>query len=265
MEPVAGAKNFVASGEAYDGFMGRYSRPLAPAFATFAGVSSEQRALDVGCGPGALTGELVARLGTDAVAGCDPSPSFVAACRERYPGVDVRPGSAEQVPFADDTFDVVLSQLVLHFVSDPPAAAAEMRRVLRPGGTLAACVWDFHEGMEMITAFWDAAVSIDPSAPREADKMRFGRPGEISQWLTGAGLDDPVETTIRVSSTYVGFDELWMGLLAGVGPVGSYCVSLPSGDRESLRIALHEHLGAPTGAFSLEAVARVGRATCAAP
>lgn len=253
------AEMFDTSGDAYDAFMGRYSRLLAEPFAAFAGVRPGQRALDVGCGPGALTAELVRRLGAAAVSACDPSPAFVAACAARHPGVDVRPGSAEQVPFDDDAFDVVTAQLVLHFVADPPAAGRELARVTRPGGRIAACVWDFGRGMELLRAFWDAALSLDGSAPDEYRVLRFGREGEITDWLAAAGLSEVAETTLTVRSAYSGFDELWSGLLAGIGPAGGYCVSLPSDHREELRLALRERLGRPDGPFTLEAVARAGR------
>ncbi len=259
MEPVAGARTFAVSGEAYDAFMGRYSRPLAVQFADFAGVATGQLALDVGCGPGALTGELVKRLGFEQVAACDPSDSFVVACAERNPGVDVRPGSAERVPFDDGRFDLALSQLVLHFVSDPTAAGNEMRRVVVTGGTVASCVWDFAEGMEMLHAFWDAALTLDPDAPAEGRVLRFGTAGELSQWLNDAGMEQITEDALTVSSTYRDFDELWAGFLAGIGPAGSYCVALPPVQREALRAALHLQLGEPTGAITLSAGARAAR------
>jgi len=259
VEPVAGARTFAVSGEAYDAYMGRYSRPLAEHFADFAGVAAGQRALDVGCGPGALTGELVRRLGAQQVAACDPSDSFVAACAERNPGVDVRSGSAERVPFQDARFDIALSQLVMHFVSDPAAAGAELERVVVAGGTVASCVWDFAEGMEMLHAFWDAALSLDPAAPAEASVLRFGTAGELSQWLSDAGMEQVTETALTVSSTYRDFDELWTGFLAGIGPAGSYCVGLAPRDRDALRTALNRRLGQPAGAFTLSAGARAVR------
>ena len=259
MEPVPGARTFAVSGDAYDAFMGRYSRPLAAEFATFAGVATGMRVLDIGCGPGALTGELVRRLGTVNVAACDPSEPFVAACADRHPGVEVRRGAAEQLPFEDDAFDLAAAQLVLHFVSDPPRAGAECSRVVRPGGAVAACVWDFDQGMELLRAFWDAALSLDPEAPDEARVLRFGRPGEIAQWLADAGLTQIEETTLTVASEYRDFDELWTSLLAGIGPAGSYCVGLPESTRHDLRSALYERLDSPSGAFRLEALARAAR------
>ena len=154
-----------------------------------------------------------------------------------------------------------MAQLVLHFVSEPEKAASEMTRVVRPGGTVAACVWDFDEGMEMLRAFWDAALALDPDAPDEARTLRFGRPGEIAELFATVGLSDIVESTLCVTSTYTSFDELWSGFLAGVGPAGAYCVALPEADRSRLRTELFDRLSAPAGSFALDAVARcaVGR------
>lgn len=258
--PAEGARTFLAGGDAYDEFMGRYSRPLAGAFADSAGVAAPGRALDVGCGPGALTSELVGRLGPERVGACDPSPPFVAACRERLPGVDVRAGRAEALPYDDATYDVVLAQLVLHFVSDPALALAEMRRVGVPGGRVAACVWDFEVGMEMLRRFWDAAVATDAAAPDELHTMRFGRSGEIAEVLAEAGLEDVREETLRVESGYADFEELWAGFMHGIGPAGSYAVGLPEDRRATLRAELFDRLGSPTGGFTLGAVARSGSA-----
>src|ERR671923_2453850 len=134
--------------------MGRYSRPLAPQLADFAGVRAGQRVVDVGCGPGALTSELVARLGAEAIVAADPSEPFVEAARERHPGVEVALAPAEDLPFDDDAFDAALAQLVVHFMSDPVAGLAEMRRVTRPGGAVAACVWDHAGHRSPLAPFW---------------------------------------------------------------------------------------------------------------
>ena len=258
MEPAEGARSFMVSGDAYDAFMGRYSRSLAVVFADAAGVTSGQTALDVGCGPGALTGVLVDRLGAGSVSAVDPSAPFVADCATRHPGVDVRLGRAEEMPFDDGIFDVALAQLVLHFVTDPARAAGELRRVVRPGGTVAACVWDFAQEMEMLRRFWDAALTVDPNAPDEARTMRFGRHGEIAELLDDAGFVDITETTLDVSSDYQGFEELWAGFLGGIGPAGAYCMSLPDEQRDAVRGALLTGLGSPAGPFTLAA-----RALCA--
>ena len=253
MSDAHGATTFQVSGEAYDRFVGRYSTPLARAFADASAVESGVAALDVGCGPGALTGELVHRLGAPAVAAIDPSEPFVAECRRRNPGVDVRLASAEALPFAERSFDRALAQLVLHFVADPAAAAGEMRRVLRPGGLAAACVWDFHDGMRLIRHFWDAALSVDPSAPDEAATLHFGRDGEIGELFSAAGFADVESGAVDVEAAYDDFDDLWAGFTGGPGPAGAYCMSLAPALRDRLRDELRRSLGDPQGAFTLPA------------
>lgn len=261
METVSGAHTFARGGEAYDAFMGRYAVLLAPLMADLAEVVTGQRALDVGCGTGALTGELVQRLGADRVAGCDPAPQQLRACADRHPGVDLRDAPAEQLPFEDASFDAALAQLVLHFVSDPEGAVSEMGRVVRPGGRVAACVWDFEGGMEMLRAFWDAAATVDEAAPDELGTMRFGRAGELPKLFTAAGLTEVHEERLVVEVSYVDFDELWSTLLLGVGPAGAYLVAQPREKRERLRTAYLGRLGRPDGQVTLPAVARaaVGR------
>lgn len=251
-----GARTFAVTGATYDSFMGRYSSVLATPFADAADVAPGRTALDVGCGPGALTAVLVSRLGAQAVRACDPSPPFLDACVARHPGVVVRAGRAESLPFEDASVDHALAQLVLHFVTDPERAAREMARVVRPGGVVGACVWDLADGMQMLRQFWDAALSLDPDAPDEARALRFGRPGEIAELFTSVGLEDVRESTLTVASTYTSFEELWAGFLAGVGPAGAYCLSLAEEDRVRLRSALFARCGSPAGPFRLGAVAR---------
>ncbi len=259
MRDVEGTRTFQAPAEAYDRFMGRYSRELAGPFLAFCRLGGAARFLDVGCGPGALTAAAIAGLGSHCVVAIDPAPGFVAACRERHPGIDVRQGPMEELPFGDDEFDCAAAQLVLHFVSDPERGTAEMQRVVRPGGIVAASVWDFAQEMEMLRAFWDAAVRLDPDAPDEARVLRFGRAGELAALFTRAGLHEVEESTLTVSTVYVSFEELWSTFLAGIGPAGAYAVGLPPERRAALRAALADALGRPAGAFRLEAVARVAR------
>lgn len=260
MEPVSGAKTFQVSGESYDAFMGRYSRLLAPRFADAAGVIAGQVVLDVGCGPGALTGELVARTGAARVLAVDPSPPFVEACSQRFPGVDVRLAPAEALPFGDGSVDTVLAQLVLHYVTDADLTVREFRRVLRPGGRAGACVWDV-AGMEMLRAFWDAALEIDPGAPDEGTTFRFGGPGEIADLFARAGFTEIEETLLDVRSEYSGFDEFWAGFEAGIGRAGGYLVGLAAEVQRQVRERVRHRVGDPAGGFSLGARARcaVGR------
>lgn len=259
MAEVEGTRTFRSGGDAYDRFMGRYSRELARGFADFVGVDDATRVLDVGCGPGAFTAVAVERVGAANVCAIDPTAAFVESCRAAHPGVDVRQEDAEHISFADGTFDCASAQLVLHFVSDPTRAVAEMTRVVRTGGVIAGCVWDFAEGMEMLRTFWDAALAIDPEAPDEARTMRFGRQAELADLLGTAGLADVSETTLRVSSRYATFGELWDGFLSGAGPAGAYCVGLSPDRQAAMRHAVFELLGEPVGAFTLNAVARAAR------
>lgn len=243
---------FFQAVDAYERFMGRYSRPLAHEFARAAGVAAGERVVDVGCGTGALTSVLAELVGPDRVAAADPSEPFVAECRVRVPGADVRVGPAEALPFGDDTFDCALAQLVFHFVSDQAAGVAEMARVTRSGGRVAACVWDFTGGMTMIRAYWDAALEVDPDAPDEV--ARFGgRSGELASLWRDAGLRDVADGSLAVSSQYQDFDELWESFLGGVGPVGAHAAALDESRRGALREALHRRLGSPEGPFELSA------------
>ena len=198
--------SFNVSADAYLRFMGRYSEPLAAQFADLAGVRPGQRALDVGCGPGALAAELVSRLGAGAVCAVEPSASFAAAAAERLPGVDVRRSAAEQLPFGDGTFDVTLAQLVVHFMTDPVAGLRQMARVTRPGGTVAACVWDFGGGRGPLSVFWQAVRDLDPSQPGESD-LAGVREGDLERLFRSAGIDEVHSGVLTVSVRYATFEE----------------------------------------------------------
>ena len=242
---------FAVSGDAYDNFMGRYSRDLAPAFADFAGVEPGQTAVDVGCGSGVLTEELARRLGAEAVAAADPSP-LVEAAVARVPGADVRKAAAEDLPWPDGSFDAALAQLVLHFLEDPAAGLIEMRRVVRPGGVVAACTWNFPK-MRLVRTFWDAARTVIPSAPPESLEMESLE--ELAGLGREAGLDEVVAVPLEVSSRYESFDELWESFQHGVGPAGDFRASLSPEQREALRDEYRRRLGEPPRSFELTAEA----------
>jgi SAM-dependent methyltransferase len=246
---------FATSRENYDAFMGRYANRLAPLLIAYAGVRVGQRALDVGCGPGSLTEALGELVGPEHVAAVDPSGPFAAASAERVPAADVQVGAAESLPWPDDAFDVALSQLVVNFMSDADAGVAEMRRVVRPGGTVAACTWDYSGGMTMLRIFWDAALALDPEAWDEARNMRYQDVDSLRElWLrTGLGL---VETdALVVETSYRDFDDFWEPFTGGVGPAGAYCLSLDPDRRAALREECRRRLGDPDGAFTLSATA----------
>lgn len=225
---------FDVAAEAYDRFMGRYSRLLAPQLADLAAIRAGQRALDVGCGPGALTEELVARLGLTSVAAVDPSAPFVAAARFRHPGIEVLEASAEALPFDDAAFDAALAQLVVHFMADPVAGLEEMRRVTRSGGVVAACVWDLAGGHAPHSVFWRAARDLDPEVEDEGE-LAGARQGHLVRLFAEAGLRDISETVLAVSLEHPTFEEWWEPYNAGVGPPGAYLASVDARRREELR------------------------------
>jgi len=233
-------------------FMGRYSEPLAGHFVDLAGVRRGMHAVDVGCGPGALTERLAARLGADRVAAVDPSAMFVDAARQRCPGVDVREGRAEELPFADGAFDVALAQLVVHFMSDPVAGLREMGRVTRDGGVVAACVWDHAGSRGPLSTFWNAVRELDPDASDESSLpgVRAGHLGELAR---AAGLRDVAEGDLTVRVPYAAFDEWWEPYTLGVGPAGDHVAGLDDDDCEHLRSRCAELL--PEGPFEVEATA----------
>ena len=241
-----------ANAAAYQTFMGRYSDRLAPEFARMAGVAAGQRVVDVGCGAGALTTVLAGIVGPEDVAGIDPSEPFVAEARRRVPGADLRVGPAEALPFEDAEFDTAVSQLVFHFVNDPAKAVAEMRRVTRPGGRIAACVWDMTGGMTMISSYWAAAREAGMTGPDETERFG-GHPGQLAGLWRDAGLRDVVDETLTVCADYRDFDELWQSFLGAAGPVGAHAASLDAENAAAVSDALRRRLGAPEGTFSLTA------------
>lgn len=244
--------SFEVSAEAYARFMGQFSEPLAVRFADWAGVRRGQRAMDVGCGPGALTTVLTELLEPGAVAAADPSESFVAAARARLPQVDVRRASAEDLPYDSGSFDVVLAQLVVHFMSDPVAGLREMSRVAVPGGVVAACVWDHAGGGGPLATFWSAVRSLDASAPDESG-LPGARAGHLAELATAAGLRDVEEDLLTVTVGFASFDDWWEPYTLGVGPAGTHVAGLDPDRREALRQRCRELL--PVAPFDVTASA----------
>jgi SAM-dependent methyltransferase len=248
---------FDVTADAYGRFMGRYSEPLAAQFAELAEVSAGQRVLDVGCGPGALTAQMLDRVGTDAVSAVDPSEPFVAAARKRFPGVDVRAGVAESLPFPDDVFDASLAQLVVHFMTDPVRGLREMARVTRPGGLVAACVWDHGGGRGPLSTFWRAAHDVDPHA-RDESGLAGAREGDLADLCAAAGLGGVESSELTVRLRFDSFAAWWQPYTLGVGPAGDYVAQLDESHREVLRNRAAELL--PSGPFDVAATAWCVRA-----
>jgi SAM-dependent methyltransferase len=249
---------FLVGADEYDRFMGRYSRPLAPLFADFAGIGPGQRVLDVGCGPGALTAELTGRLPPSAVSAVDPSERFVAAVQARYPGVHVRRAAAEDLPFAAGTFDAVLAQLVVHFMADPVAGLTEMLRVAGPSGVVAACVWDHAGGQGPLGRFWDAARELDPDVDDESN-MAGVRQGQLAELMRAAGARDVEDAVLSVEVEHPTFDDWWDPFLLGVGPAGQHVKRLEANERARLRDACSEKLPRAPFVVSARAWAALGR------
>ncbi|HWK25467.1 MAG TPA: class I SAM-dependent methyltransferase [Solirubrobacter sp.] len=253
---------FAAPAEHYDRFMGRYVKTLAPALADAADVRAGQRVLDVGCGPGGLTRELARRVGAERVAAIDPAPQFVAACRERVPGADVREAVAEDLPFAAAAFDATLSSLVIRFMRDADRGVREMVRVTRPGGVVAACMWDLDTGgMTMLRIFWEAVRTVRPDTRGEGASPGTGK-GDIAARFERAGLTDVVDGALRAHVAYTGFEDWWEPFTYGVGPAGELLVRLDAPQRAAVRDACRAELG--DGPFTLDAVAWYARGTVSA-
>jgi SAM-dependent methyltransferase len=246
---------FRAPAEAYDRFVGRYSPQLAAALIEFAGIEPDMRALDVGCGPGALTAALVGRVGAANVSAADPSEPFVEACRSRVPGVEVVVAGAEALPFGDSEFDAALSQLVVNFMSDAEAGVREMARVTRPGGVVASCVWDYAGEMTLLRSFWDAAREVDPKRAAAEDEavMRWSGEGELAELWRTVGLSDVRFGALTVSAGYADFEDLWSPLPTGVGPAGAFTKSLDEERRAVLHDAHRRRLGVGDEPFELTA------------
>lgn len=249
---------FDVAGNAYQRFMGQFSDRLSAPFADFAGVrsGSGMRVVDVGCGPGALTAELVDRLGPSSVVAADPSEPFVAAVRSRLPDVDIRQAPAEALPFEDDAFDAALAQLVVHFMTDPAGGIGEMARVTRPGGVVAASVWDHAGGRGPLSIFWSAVAEADPAAPDEGS-LTGAAEGQLVSLFWACGLEDVDGGEVTAERAYASFEDWWEPYTLGVGPAGDYVRSVDDAMRERVIAAARKRV--PDGAFTLEATAWTAR------
>lgn len=240
--------SFDVPADDYGRFMGRFSEPLARQFAAWLNLEAGRRVLDVGCGPGALTVVLAATVGAACVSAVDPAESFVAAARERLPGIEVRVGAAEALPWPDNAFDAALAQLVVHLMTDPQAGLTEMARVTRPGGTVAATVWDFGGGTAPASTFWQAARDLDPAVADEEDRPGVHE-GQLAALLREAGLAPVESAVLEVSLPFSSFEEWWHPFTLGVGPPGAYLAARTGEQRAALQAACARLL--PPGPFTL--------------
>jgi SAM-dependent methyltransferase len=243
---IAGAQGrMFSAGDAYERFMGRSSHELAPLVVKFAGLRDGHAVLDVGSGTGALTAAVAAAAPSSHIIGIDPAAPYVAFARARHPGTLIRfeVGDAQQLRFPDGSFDRTLSLLVLNFIPDRAKALDQMIRVTRPGGIVAAAVWDYGEGMEMLRVFWDEAVALRPAAAaRDERHMPLSRKGELMALWREHGLQDVWEEALTIGTRFSSFDDYWSPFLEKQGPAGAYVEALAASEREQLRLRLRKRL-----------------------
>jgi SAM-dependent methyltransferase len=232
-------------GDAYERFMGRWSRELAPLLVRFAGVRDGEAVLDVGSGTGALSSAVAAAAPSSRVVGVDPAALCVAFAQARHPSALVRfeVGEAQRLRFPNGSFDRTLSLLSLNFVPDPATALNEMIRVTRRGGIVAAAVWDYGQGMEMLRVFWDEVITLDPAMDtRDERHMPLCRSGELALLWREHGLQDVADEPLTIQTRFTSFDDYWLPFLERQGPAGTFVATLPAGDREQLRLRLRRRL-----------------------
>jgi SAM-dependent methyltransferase len=245
---------------AYERFMGRWSRLMAPRLVEFAALPEAGNFLDIGCGLGALSLALAEQAAQRRITGIDQSAEYVAYAASLNPfpdRVQFETGDAQQLRYAEGSFQAALSLLVFNFIPDPAKALAELRRVIRPGGVIAAAVWDYGEGMQMLRAFWDAAARIDDSGARADEKnMRLCRQGELAELLHAGGLRHVEESALVVQTSFSSFADYWEPFLLGQGPAGMFVKNLSPSRVAALRNELRSRLAPSDGGASLHLTAR---------
>jgi SAM-dependent methyltransferase len=263
------ASNFISKGaDGYEAFMGRWSKRLAPAFLDFAGIRDGERVLDVGCGTGSLTFSITERADVASIEAIDFEEQFVEALRQQNkdPRINARQGDACALTFDDRQFDRALSLLVLHFVSEPAKAISEMRRVVRPGGVVAATVWDTFGGMPSQRMFWDTFCAIEPAAIARrslALARPLTRPGELASAFAAAGLGQIAEASLTIRMDFNNFDDYWQPLIHGQGTLATFLSTLPASTTDRLQASVHDAYlcGGPDGARSFATTAVAVKAT----
>ncbi|MEP7306081.1 MAG: class I SAM-dependent methyltransferase [Acidobacteriota bacterium] len=254
---MTGPQTF-SEADAYERFMGRWSRRLAPLLVTFASVEARDSVLDMGSGTGALAGAIALAFPAARVTGIDPSPVYVQHAQARTPSDRVRffVGDARLRQTSDSVFDKALSLLAMNFIPDPAQAVREMTRVTHPGGIVAAAVWDYDAGMEMLRVFWDEAVAGDPALFAQDERnMPLCRRGELAELWRASGLQDVKEQPLTIELAFGSFDDYWLPFLAGQGPAGAHVASLSTAARSALESRLRGRLLGERrdGPFALQA------------
>jgi SAM-dependent methyltransferase len=238
-------QSFFAESAAYERFMGRWSRLLAPLLVKFAGIRDGDALLDIGSGTGALAFAAAQAAPSARITGVDPSSAYVAYAQDRAPSDRVRfvVGDAQALQMPDGSFDRVASLLVINFIPDRAKALREMIRVTRTGGIIAAVVWDYGDGMQMLRVFWDEAVALDPAAAaRDERNMPLCREGELAALWREHGLTQVEEQPLTVDTSFPSFEDYWESFLGGQGPAGAYAASLPAARRDALRARIRRRL-----------------------
>ena len=241
-----GEKDLFADGEAYENYIGRWSRPVGHMFLDWLSQSPGLRWADIGCGTGALTETILKRAEPDWVVGVEPSESFLKAARTSIEDVRAKfmPGDAQSLPLEKHEVDVAVSGLVLNFVPDKKGALNEMRRVVKPGGTVAAYVWDYSGDMQLIWNFWEAATTLFPDGVEhdEGNQFPICRPDPLAELFSGVGLEAVETCSLDIPTVFADFDDYWSPFLKGQGPAGAFCASLSRKDQERLRAKLESTL-----------------------
>jgi len=252
----------VSDAAGYEQLMGRWSQKLAPRFIEFAGIANGEKILDVGCGTGSLSFALAKAADLSEIGAIDYSPVFVEAATRRNtnPRIKIRQADACALPFEDSTFDRALALLVLHFVPDAARAVAEMRRVVRPAGVVAAVVWDHLGGMPGMRMMVDTVAALSEAGRQLRSRYCFQpmmQPGEMKRTFVEQGLADVTETELMIRMDYQNFDDYWAPIAAGEGPLGRYIAALDTAERARTDAAVRDayEAGQPDGPRSFANVA----------